>query len=212
MLNPSKTVRRKSFAALATVSCILVLAVLACTANDTLFIKLTETPVPTVTPTPIDIETKVNIGDTVTVIGPSAFQQVGLAGVPGPYVVAQSPGLCLPGLSATIQDVAQANDIVYFKLACSGSRAGWLQANQVTAYARNTPIVIKAQDGQGSAVIYTQNDANAKTADEGCPDGTEATVLDVVTGRNPTDMNVYVQISCNSTRGYVLEQDIMPAS
>ncbi|MBX3065340.1 MAG: hypothetical protein KF726_20350 [Anaerolineae bacterium] len=208
----SSSNKPSSVIGLAAATIMLMLAVLACTANDTLFIHLTETPVPTITPTPFVGANKFKIGDTAQIIGPSAFQQVGMAGVPGPYIPAQSPGLCLPGIAVKILDVATGQNAsgeaaIYYQLSCSGGRSGWLAEYQLTAFLKNAPIVIASKDGTG-ATLYFQNDANGRTMPDKCPDGTKTLVSEVLSGKSPTDTNVYIQVDCNKVRAYVLETDV----
>lgn len=208
----SSSNKRGSIIGLAAATFMLMLAVLACTANDTLFIHLTETPVPSITPTPYVGANKFKIGDTAQIIGPSAFQQVGMAGVPGPYIPAQSPGLCLPGIAIKILDVATGTNAtgesaIYYELSCSGGRSGWLAEYQLTAFLKNTPVIIASKDGTG-ATLYFQNDIGGRVLPNKCPDGTKTLVSEVLSGKSATDTNVYIQVDCNKVRAYVLETEV----
>lgn len=60
----------------------LFMAMLACTSNDTLFIHLTDTPAPSITPTPLTQETRFKIGDKTTVVLVSDFASMHLASFP----------------------------------------------------------------------------------------------------------------------------------
>jgi hypothetical protein len=177
-----------------------------------LFIHLTETPVPSPTATALSIDTKFHVGDDAQIISASAFQPVGMAGVPGPYIAAQSPGLCYPGIAVKVLDVGTGKneagiDTIYYKLSCSGGRAGWLAEYQLTKFLKNTPIVVASVDGQG-ATMYFQNDITGRTLPNKCPDGTQTLVSEVLTGKTTKDTNVYIQIDCNKVRAYVLETEI----
>jgi hypothetical protein len=207
---------RKTYTALSVVLLALMLTVMACTAQDTLFIHLTLTPTPTITPTPISTEgVKYKIGDKLTIIGNSPFSPVGLNANAGPFSPVTSATQCLPKTSVTVGDIsrniADANDnVIYYLVGCNGKK-GWIPEYQITAYPVGTKLVIKSADGAGASV-FQQNDAvKGKPLDEKCPDGTAITVADAQTGKVITDRNVYLQITCDKLKGYVLDTDVAPA-
>lgn len=74
----------------------LIMAALACTANDTLFIRLTDTPPPTLTPTPLPIITKFRVGDSGVIVGLSEFATVSLPANAGPLVPGIGGATCFP--------------------------------------------------------------------------------------------------------------------
>jgi hypothetical protein len=206
---------RKLHAALSVVVLALMLTVMACTANDTWIIHLTTTPTPTITPTPLAIETRYKIGDQLTIIGASAFAPIGLNLNAGPFKAASSATQCLPQTGVTVLDVSgniadSSDTTVYYLVSCNGKK-GWVPEYQVSNRVKGTKLVIKSADGAGAA-LYSQNDAiKGKPLDDKCPDGTEVTVADTVTGKQVDDRNIYFQTTCDKLRGYVLDSDVVSA-
>src|SRR5690349_10778072 len=85
----------------ALVGCLL--AILACTSNDTLFIKLTATPVPSITPTQLTLTGGYKVNDKPYLVG--ATFQIPLTIEPGPPVNAASAlSICFPNTQVTIND------------------------------------------------------------------------------------------------------------
>lgn len=206
---------RNRYAALSVVTVMLMLAVLACTANDTLFIQLTITPSPTITPTPLPFTTKFKEGDALAVVGNGPFAQVGIASNAGPWDAANSVAVCLPATRVKVlgvsRNIANNDDpMIYYLVACSGQN-GWLAEYQITNLAPGTKLVVKSADGAG-ATVYVQNDSAGRTQAEKCADGTTVSVTDVQTGKLDTDQNQYVQITCGKLRGFVLSTDVMLAN
>lgn len=210
---------RNRYAALSVVTAMLMLAVLACTANDTLFITLTLTPTPTITPTPLPFTTKFKEGDELVVVVNGPFAKVDLADNAGPWSAAGSggtnPAVCLPATRVTVsgvsRNISDANDsLIYYRVRCTG-RDGWLPEYNVTNMAAGTKIVVKSADGTG-ATVYAQNDSTGRAQSEKCADGTSLSVGEVITGRARTDQNQYVQVTCGKLRGYILSTDVVLAN
>lgn len=192
----------------------LALAALACTANDTLFIRLTETPTPTITPTPLPDDTRFRPGDTAVVVGVSAFAGINLPAIPGPF----RPGIpdaatCFPGARVPILDVARNLDdpndeTIYYQVQCSGT--GWAAESNLSRFAQYDAAVIESPDGQG-APMYRGPDVNGAQFPARCPDGSAVMVLlQMVNPMRPTDPNIYVQVTCEGQTGYVIEDMLEP--
>src|SRR5690348_10179073 len=89
-------VRRRIFL---TLMALLLLMPLACWSSDTLFINLTVTPVPTITPTSQAIDSRYKVGDTVTIPSVGVFGAVYLTVNPEPATRRNrvQGGVCNPG-------------------------------------------------------------------------------------------------------------------
>jgi hypothetical protein len=103
------------------------LATLACWSSDTLFIRLTPTPVPTLTLPVIELESLFKVGDMVQI----AAQGVGsvyLTEVPEPVTrrnrVANAN--CYPNSTVTVAAVQRVDEITYYQVACNLSAPGWV--------------------------------------------------------------------------------------
>jgi hypothetical protein len=205
---------RKLWAALGVVTLSLMTALLACTANDSLFIKLTPSPSPTITSTPLAFTTRYKVGDEVTIISSSTFLAVGLNSLASPYNAAEGVVQCLPGNTVVIADISgnvkdPTDKTIFYKVGSCNGLQGWLREFQVTTIKTGTALTIKSADGTGAAV-YRQNDALKGTPlANKCADGTEVKVSEVATGKEREDNNVYYQIACGTTRGYILEKDVV---
>jgi hypothetical protein len=200
-----------------TVLASLILAALACTSNDTLFIRLTETPVPTVTPTPLASDTRFKINDNVTIVG-SAFQ-IMMATRPGPVESAvASLATCFADTQVQILDVSKnaedSNDPgLYYSVQC-GASSGWVPEYWLTPLEASGSAVVKSKDGKG-ATLYTNPDVASEPASAACPDGTTVAIGGLTlnpdaTEANP-DTNIYVQVTCDGATGYALESALARA-
>src|SRR5437667_8952962 len=96
----------RHYTALLTGLCSLILAMLACTSNDTLFIHFTPTPVPSVTPTPLTSATRFKIKDKVYV-GSSSFQIMMAADPEMPSSQVASLSACFQNTLVEILDVSR---------------------------------------------------------------------------------------------------------
>lgn len=191
----------------------LVLASLACTANDTLFITLTETPLPTITPTPLPLTTKFKVGDSGVVVGLSEFAAVSLPANAGPLVPGIGGGTCFPNTRVTVIEVSRNindpnDETIYYLVQCSGR--GWIAEYQFSRFTRGDSALIKTADGSG-ATLYRQPDATTPPLDETCPDGEQVNVTGLTANpSNPRDTNIYVQVRCGALSGWLLEDMLAP--
>jgi hypothetical protein len=196
----------------------LILAILACTSNDTLFIHLTATPVPTITPTPLAAETRFKIKDKAYVI--SSTIQVLLTAEPG--TLESQPGattICFPNTQVEVTDVSKnRNDpkdlTIYYKVSCAASD-GWVPEYWMTPLDPTGSAVVKSKDGKG-AKVYSDASASAELASPTpCADGTTVAISRITLNPDATtstpDRNIYVQITCGSISGYVLDTELVPA-
>jgi hypothetical protein len=196
----------------------LILAILACTSNDTLFIQLTPTPVPSITPTPLAAGTRFKIKDKAYVI--SSTIQVLLTAEPGP--LESQPGattICFPNTLVEVSDVSKnqkdPKDLtIYYKVSCAASD-GWVPEYWMTPLDPAGSAVVKSKDGKG-AKIYSDTNTRAELASPTpCADGTTVVISKITLNLDSTtsapDRNIYVQITCGNTTGYVLDSELIPA-
>lgn len=206
--------RRRAVLALTTVLLSLAMAAIACTANDTLFIQLTATPSPTITPTPFQGDTKFKRGEFGVIVGISDFAAVVLPPIPQPAPPDVSGvATCFPTSRVEILDVSRNTSnpddpTIYYQVACAGV-PGWIAEYQLSRFTKFENAVVKTKDGQG-AKVYRQPDITSGEVGV-CPDGTSVSVMSqtLTTARNAqSDLNLYVQVSCGAAFGYLLEPDL----
>jgi hypothetical protein len=196
--------------------CGLILAMLACTSNDTLFIHLTETPIPTLTSTPLAIETRFKVNETVTIV--SGTFQITMSSRPvAPSAASAANAPCFPKTRVTIKAVSgneqdPTDPTIYYDIQC-GTADGWVPEYWLTPLKPDGSAVVKSPDGKG-AVIYSDSDMTSQAAGAPCPDGTQVSILDMTMNVNAVgstpDNHIYVQVTCGDTTGYVLENDLVP--
>jgi hypothetical protein len=191
------------------------IAALACTANDTLFIRLTDTPPPTITPTPLPITTKFKVGDSGVVVGLSEFAAVSLPASAGPLVPGIGGATCFPNTRVTVLDVSRNindpnDETIYYLVQCSGR--GWIAEYQFSRFNRGDKAIVKTEDGS-DVKLYRQSDVNSAQLDAPCPNGTEVNVIGLTANPfNPRDRNIYVQVRCGALSGWLLEEQLAPPS
>ncbi len=196
----------------------LALATLACTSNDTLFIRLTETPVPTVSPTPLAIQTRFKVHDKVTIV--SATFQITMYRRPGPpsfSAAASAP--CFPNTQVDVLDVSRNVDdatdpVIYYNVQCA-SATGWVPEYWLTPLGPSGSAVVKSADGKG-AVLYSNPDTTSAPASPSpCADGTTLSISSLTLNPDASaaapDNHIYVQVTCGDVTGYALENDLVPA-
>src|SRR5215467_5793414 len=156
----------------------IMLAALACTSKDTLFIHLTDTPTPTITPTPLSQETRYKIGDKLFLV--SATFVIDLSEKPAPVGEGVfSSGNCSPNQEVTIEDVSKnttdpKDTSLYYRVSCSGT--GWVPEYIMTRLEQFASAMVKSKDGKG-ALVYTEPSVKSKPAsDTPCPDGTKVSI------------------------------------
>ncbi|CAG1000760.1 MAG: hypothetical protein IAE83_14775 [Anaerolinea sp.] len=190
----------------------LVMMILACTSNDSLFIRLTETPTPSLTPTPLALETKLKKGDSALVIGLSDFASINMPPLPGPFQPGMAGGMtCFPNTKVSVLDISRNlsdpdDPTLYYQVQCNG--IGWAPEWSLARFSRGDKPVVSAEAG---APLYSTADASGSPVGT-CPSGSEAEVLKA--GRNPSndsDLNVYIEISCGTQQGWVVEDTLSPA-
>lgn len=196
----------------------LLLAMLACTSNDSLFIRLTATPVPSLTPTPLTSETRFKIKDKVF-IAASGFQITMATGPEMPSSQVAALSTCFPNTQVEILDVSRnrtdpTDTGLYYQVQC-GASSGWLPEFWLTYLDPAGTAVVKSKDGKG-ATLYSSPDVKSQpAAPTPCADGTTVQISSIVlnpdaSDTNP-DTNIYVQVSCGSLTGYALESALAPA-
>jgi hypothetical protein len=196
----------------------LILAILACTSSDTLFIQLTPTPVPTITPTPLAATTRFKIKDKAYVV--SSTIQVLLTAEPAP--LEGQPGatqICFPNTLVEVSDVSKnRNDpkdtTIYYKVQCASSD-GWVPEFWMTPLDPAGSAIVKSKDGKG-AKVYSDATTSAELASPNpCADGTTVVIsritLNPESPSDAPDRNIYVQVTCGSISGYVLDTELVPA-
>jgi hypothetical protein len=197
----------------------LVAAVLACTSNDTLFIKLTATPVPSPSPTALAMETRFKIGDKPTIA--SATFQITMANRPEPpSSVVAALSTCFPNTQVEVTDVSRnrtdpQDPGIYYQVQCAAA-SGWVPEYWLTFLSPSGSAVVKSKDGKG-ATLYRNADAASKPVSPNpCADGTTVPISGLslnpdASATNP-DTNIYVQVTCDGVTGYALESALVPAS
>jgi hypothetical protein len=208
---------RKPTTALLAVMLFSVLAMLACTSNDTLFIHLTETPIPTLTPTPLSIQTKFQINEKATVVGVSDVASINLASVPGPFRPAMSSGACFPNTVITILDVAQntsdpSDPAFYYQILCSGGKKGWLSQKNLSKFTKYAEVIIKSPDGKGVTLLKSASQKSAPASTTPCADGTKVKINVLKSSTDDTEDTVYAQIRCGGKTGFVSTDVLVAAS
>jgi hypothetical protein len=191
---------------------------LACTSNDTLIIHLTPTPVPTIMPTALAAETRFKIKDKAYVV--SSTIQVLLTKEPGP--LESQPGattICFPNTQVEISDVSKnrtdPKDLtIYYKVSCAASD-GWVPEYWMTSLDPTGSAVVKSKDGKGAKVYSDANTKADLASPNPCADGTTVAISRITLNpdapADAPDRNIYVQITCGSTTGYVLDTELVPA-
>jgi hypothetical protein len=175
----------------------LIVAILACTSNDTLFIQLTQTPIPTATVTRAAVQTRFATGDKLT------------------YVAATSPGvllnsadandkstsLCFTGTQVTINDASVKDKTAFYKIKCA-SYEGWTPENNLTLIRANSNATL----AQATA-LTTDPEPDATTNRAGmCPANSTVSVLDLAI--SPLDGRIYANVQCATVTGWLPERSL----
>ena len=215
-MNPGSRTSRRTPALIA-LSC-LILAVLACTSSDTLFIRLTETPIPTLTPTPLAIQTRFSVKEKVTIVG--ATFQITMYRRPGPPSFSEAASApCFPNTQVDILDVSRSTEdakdpVIYYNVQCA-SATGWVPEYWLTPLNPSGSAVVKSANGKG-ALLYSNPDTTSEPASTApCADGTTLSISSLTMNANASaaapDNHIYVQVTCGDVTGYALESDLVPA-
>jgi hypothetical protein len=203
---------------LSAMAVMLLATILACTSNDTLFIKLTTTPVPTLTSTPLSQQTRYNKGDKVYAV--SSARMIELMDQPGEKNLSTMGNFaqCFRNTSVTITDtslsvVDSGDKLLYYQIDCGPGGTGWVPEYFLTLLnPKGGKAEVKSPDGKG-ATLY--KDPTTKSAPVGipCTDGTQVSVSDVtrnVDFSSEEDTTLYAEIKCGDQTGYVLETLLVP--
>ena len=195
----------------------LFVAMLACTSNDTLFIKLTDTPVPTITPTRLAIQTRYKVGDKPYIVYWTF--QIPMASRPKMHD-SQTATLstCFPNTQVEVLDVSRnvddPNDTgIYYQIQCAAA-SGWVPEFWLTMLNPSGSAVVKSADGKG-ATLYSDPNTSKPVSQNPCADGTKLSISAITL--NPdgadtaSDTNVYAQVTCGTDTGYVLGSLLVPA-
>ncbi|HRE49110.1 MAG TPA: hypothetical protein PLD47_15385 [Aggregatilineales bacterium] len=188
-------------------------AILACTANDRLFITLTDTPIPSLTPTPLALDTKFKIGDTAVLINISEMVAVSLPPQAGPF----RPGIpgastCFPNTNVKVLDISKnpsdpSDPLIYYKVQCQGE--GWAAEVNLAKYKRGDKPSVSASEG---APLYSVPDASTAPLGD-CKENTTVTVLKSTRNQfDDDDPLVYVEVACGVQQGYLLESTLKAGS
>ncbi len=187
----------KPFKSAHLVSATLLLMMLACTSNDTLFIQLTATPPPTLTATPLAAVTRFKIGDKPVFVAAASPQA--LYASPNANDKSGSSNLCFSSTQVAITDLAIGVDnTVYYKIKCASAN-GWTLETNLTLLKAGSSAALKMD-------TYLTNDPGSddptnRAADQPCKAGTKVGVLDLA--MMPKEKVIYVQIQCGAMVGWL---------
>jgi len=177
----------------------LLLAALACTSNDTLFIQLTPTPVPTVTPTAAAlISSRYRAGETLTFVAQ-----------PSPGTLAENAGsasggaLCFTGTQVTVLQVA--GSATAYQIRCA-SAVGWAREANLTA------LVIGGRANVQAETFVTDDpepDTTTNRADSAsCKANAATSILDLATSGGV----IYANVQCGAAVGWLPEAALKAAT
>jgi hypothetical protein len=172
-----------------------IIAALACTSNDTFFIHLTETPIPSPTVTRAAIQTRFTVGDKLTYVGASSPGILFNSADPND----KSTALCYTGTLVTINDAGVKDKLTFYKIKCASSE-GWTTENTLTPLRVNSTATL-AQ----AVALTTDPEPDATTNRAGmCPASTNVVVLDLAL--SPLDARIYANGQCGTLTGWLPER------
>ncbi len=176
----------------------MLIAALACTSNDTLFIHLTNTPVPTVTPTAALTSSRYQAGDMLTFVAQ-----------PSPGTLAESAdragnasggALCFTGTQVT---VLQGSATAY-QIRCA-SAVGWAREANLTALAVGGRAIVQAET---FVTDDPEPDATTNRADTTpCKANAATSILDLATSGGV----IYANVQCGTAVGWLPEAALKAA-
>lgn len=213
--------KKSARAALLGTSIALIVAMLACTSNDTLFIKLTLTPVPTVTPTPlVGVDTKYKKGDQVYAVDAERIISLGSqAGDTGGTIGAGFIS-CFRNSQVNVLDISKSvvnatDPDIYYQIDCGPGGQGWLPQYKLMAFNPDGgTAVIKSPDGKGAPIYKDSTTKAALASDKPCPDGTQVKITDATRdidlSAKTVDKNIYLQVQCGDTSGWIVDSMLAP--
>lgn len=175
----------------------LLVTLLACTSNDTLFIHLTATPLPTPTATPLAVVTRYKVGDKPVFVAASSPQT--LFASPNTNDKSGGADLCFTSTQVSITGIAiGADGATYYKIKCAAANGWTLEANL-------TPL----KPGASATVKIDTNltndpeldNPNDRAVNAPCKADTTVGVLDLA--MTPKDKIIYAQIQCGAAVGWL---------
>lgn len=170
---------------------------LACTSNDTLFIHLTETPIPTLTVTRAPVQSRFVPGDKLTYVAASS---------PGVLLNSanasdKSTALCYTGTQVTINDATVKDKNTFYKIKCASSE-GWTLETTLTPIRPNATATTTAA---GALITDPEPDATTNRAGM-CANNATVTVLDLAI--SPLDGRIYANVQCGTVTGWLPERGL----
>ncbi len=213
-LRPKKT-------ALFSTTVALILAMLACPSNDSLFIKLTATPVPTITPTPlVGVDTRYKKGDQLYAVDSERIINLGSQAGDTGGIIGAGFLSCFRNSQVTIQDISRSvvdptDPDIYYQVDCGQGESGWLPQYKLTPYnPAGATAVVKSPDGKGAPLYKDSTVKAALASDKPCPDGTQVKISDATRNidlsSNTPDMNIYLQVQCGDVNGWIVDSMLAP--
>jgi len=193
---------------------VLLAAILACTSNDTLFIKLTPTRLPTATRAGVTTTTSFAKGDKVYAIGFGRGLNVDLYDAPGSTKVSHLE-TCFRNSRVTINDIAHnetnaSDPVIYYQITCVKA-LGWLPEYSLSILnPKNGKAIVKSTDGK-AVVIYKKPDPASDQVGT-CDDGTNVRITEVIPllNKEKTEAIKFAEVTCNTIKGYILETLLTP--
>jgi len=215
MKNPSKPIRA---AAIWCVPLVLLLAILACTSNDTMFIKLTATPMPTTTPTPLAAQTRYKVGDKLYLVDTRRVTELpdtpGAKIAPGSNLATCFRDTVVNVLEASLSMLDKADTTIYYKVSCGASGQGWLPEYYLSVFGPNSQAKIQSPDGKGAPIYKEASFKSALVKPEGCPDGTTVRITTMTRNLDlrvaSEEKMIFTTTNCEGTRGYIPETMLVP--
>lgn len=174
-------------------------ALLACTSNDTLFIHLTATPIPTATPTPSAAQSRFRPGRQATFVGSGA--PAALLSAPDPSA-RSATAACFTATLITIEEVRIVGAEPFYRVTCA-SQQGWVAERNLTTY--------KAGDTfTASQDMFLTNDpgpddpqAPNRASSQPCRAGQTLSILDFAF--YAPEGRIYLNVQCGAAVGWVPE-------
>jgi hypothetical protein len=200
----------------------LIVAMLACTSNDSLFIKLTATPVPTVTPTPLaGVDTRYKKGDQLYAVDVERIINLGSQAGDTGGIIGAGFLSCFRNSPVTVQDISRSvvdssDPDIYYQVDCGQGGSGWLPQYKLTPYnPAGGTAVVKSPDGKGAPLYKDSTIKAALASDKPCPDGTQVKISDAtrnidLSGKT-LDKNIYLQVQCGDASGWVVDSMLAPS-
>ena len=207
--------------ALLATSVALILAILACTSNDTLFIKLTVTPAPTITPTALaGVDTKYKKGDQLYAVDSERIINLGSQAGDTGGIIGAGFLSCFRNSQVTVQDISRSvvdptDPDIYYQVDCGQGGQGWLPQFKLMLFNPDGgTAVVKSPDGKGAPLYKDSTIKSALASDTPCPDGTQVKISDATRNidlsSKTLDKNIYLHVECGDTSGWIIDSMLAP--